>query len=394
MSKKKIIIGVVLLLVIGAMVFVNLRKRHGDVTKVTVTKVKKGSITESVSGSGYIQPELDVEISARISAEIIEIHIKEGDTVKKGELLVDLDRQRYEALLERAESGVLSAEATLKKAMADYNRIKQLYDQDLKSQAELDAAEADMMLAKSQLQQTRASLREAGDNLAKTRLVAPINGVVTKLNKEEGEIAVGSEFQADPIMTVSDLSQMEVLAEIDENDVVLVELDDIAKIEVDAIPDTALEGTVSEIAHTATTLGRGTQEQVTNFEVKIAITTPFKALRPGMSSTVDIETETRDSTLYVPIQCVTMREVDQDSTSRPKDKEEKQKVVFVVQADTVQLTPVTTGISSETDIEVLTGLQEGDQVVTGSYKVISQTLKGGDAVNIQKSPEKNDNSEE
>ncbi|RPH97030.1 MAG: efflux RND transporter periplasmic adaptor subunit, partial [Calditrichaeota bacterium] len=269
MSKgKKLIIGIVVLAIIAVMVIVNLRKSHGKTIDVTVTEVKKGDITKNVSGSGYIQPEIDVQISARISSEIISLHVKEGDRVTKGQLLVELDRQRYEALVSRSESGVMSAEASLKRAKADYQRIKGLFDQNLVSQAELDAAEAEKLLAESNLKQAQAGLRESLDNLAKTRISAPMNGVVTRLNKEEGEIAVGSEFQADPIMTVSDLSRMEVLAEIDENDVVLIKLNDLTKIEVDAIPDTVLEGRVSEIAHEATTRGRGTQEQVTNFEVK------------------------------------------------------------------------------------------------------------------------------
>ncbi len=312
--------------------------------------------------------------------------------MKKGQLLVELDSQRYEALQERAESGVMSARASLVKAEADYNRVNDLFEQNLASQADLDAAEADRLLAQSQLRQAEASLREAEDNLAKTRLIAPISGVVTKLNKEEGEIAVGSEFQADPIMTVSDLSRMEVLAEIDENDVVLVSLDDATKIEVDAIPDTILDGRVSEIAHEATTRGRGTQEQVTNFEVKIAVTSKIEKLRPGMSCTVDINTETRQGVLYVPIQCVTTREIEPDSTEQnpgPSDNSEDRakEVVFVVKDQTAEMVPVQTGISDDANIQIVSGLEEGQQVISGSYKAISQELKDGSALNVKKSGE-------
>jgi len=240
-NKVKLILGIVIVVIIAVMVVVNLKKSRGKTVEVNVTKVERGDLTKTVSGSGYIQPELDVQISARISAEIMAIDVEEGDVVEKGQLLVELDSQVYEAMKEKSESTVMSAQATLKRAEADYRRTKGLFEQNLASQAELDAREADKLLADSQLRQAQASLREAQDNLDKTRLMAPINGVVTKLNKEEGEIAVGSQFQADPIMTVSDLSRMEVLAEIDENDVVLISENDTTKIEVDAISDTVLD---------------------------------------------------------------------------------------------------------------------------------------------------------
>ncbi len=390
MSKKmKWIIGIVVLIVIVVMVVFNLRKTQGKTIDVTTTQVKQGELTRTVSGSGYIQPEVDVQISARISAEIIDILVEEGDRVEKGQLLVELDSQRYKALLERAESGVMSARASLVKATADFSRVKNLFEQNLTSQADLDAAEAERLLAESQLRQAEASLREAQDNLNKTRLMAPISGVVTKLNKEEGEIAVGSDFQADPIMTVSDLSRMEVLAEIDENDVVLVSLDDATKIEVDAIPDTILDGRVSEIAHEATTRGRGTQEQVTNFEVKIAVTSQIERLRPGMSCTVDINTETRNDVLYVPIQCVTTREIESDTTensdtlNNPEDN--MHEVVFVAENGTAKMVPVETGISDDANIQIISGLEQDQHVVSGSYKAISQELEDGSPLNAKKS---------
>lgn len=393
MSKKaKMFLFIGVVIVIAVMVFLNLKKSRGNVVEVNTVKVARGDIIKTVSGSGYVQPELDVQISARISSEITKILVKEGDNVKKGQLLVQLDRMRYIALVEQAESGVHSSQASLKKAQADYARTKELFDQNLTTQADLDAAEANMLLAQSQLQQSQASLRQAQDDLDKTSLLAPINGTVTKLFKEEGEIAVGSQFQADPIMTVSDLSQMEVLAEIDENDVVLVSRKDKTRIEIDAIPDTVFEGRISEIAHEATTRGKGTQEQVTNFEVKIAVLTTVKKLRPGMSATIDIITDTHKNVLNIPIQCVTMRVVKEDSTKNGNEKSvknnktanEKKEVVFVVENGIVKAVPVKTGISDDTNIEILSGLEEGQQVVSGSYKALSVTLKDGDKVKIKK----------
>ncbi len=390
MSKTlKLIIGIVIVAAIAVMVVINLNKSRGKTTEVTTTTVERGSLTRTVSGSGYIQPEVDVQISARISAEIMKLHVEEGDVVEKGQLLVELDSQFYEANKEKAESGVMSAQASLKKSEADYKRVEGLFKQSLASQADLDAIEAERMLSQSQVRQAQASLREADDNLNKTRLLAPMNGVVTRLNKEEGEIAVGSQFQADPVMTVSDLTRMEVLSEIDENDVVLVSLGDSTKIEVDAIPEKILDGVVSEIAHEATTRGRGTQEQVTNFEVKIAVTSKVDELRPGMSCTVDISTETRDSVLYVPIQCVTMRDVEPDSAEAAKAEEvqKKRQVVFVVDDGAAKVVPIETGISDDTNIEIVSGLQEGQQVVSGSYKVVSKELTDGDLVKAKKTEE-------
>ncbi len=404
-SKKFKVIGIIALaLLIVVMVFVNIKKNRGTTTDVVTVKVKKGEITKTVTGSGYLQPETDVQIAARISAEIIRIHVEEGDVVKKGQLLVELDRQRYIAQLEQAESQVLSAQASLKKAEADYSRVKDLYDQKLTSKSELDAAEASMLLAQSDVKIRGAYMRQAQDDLDKTRLLAPIEGVVTKLFKEEGEIAVGSEFNSDPVITVSDLSKMEALVEVDENDVVLVSLGDSTKIEVDAIPDTSFEGKVSEIAHTATTRGRGTQEQVTNFEVKVAVVNQVEKLRPGMTASVDIRTDTHYDALYIPIQCVTMKEISADSAkadsvqsaeksdskkdrddkkgqdSEKKRKAEMKEAVFVVKDGVAKLAPVKTGISDDTYIEILSGLEEGDEIVSGSYKAISSLLKDGSKV--------------
>jgi HlyD family secretion protein len=413
-KKKKILIFIAVVIVIAIMVFVQMRKGRADSVEVTSVEVKRGDITKTVSGSGYLQPDMDVDIAARISAEIIKIHIKEGDRVTKGKLLVDLDRQRYEASLEQAESQLMSAQASLKKAEADYSRTAGLFKQNLSMQADMDAVESQKLLAQSQVQQAEAYLKQARDDLSKTRLVAPIGGIVTKLLKEEGEIAVGSQFQSDPIMTVSDLGTMEVLAEVDENDVVMVSLLDSAKIEIDAIPDTVFKGRVTEIAHTATTRNRGSQEQVTNFEVKVAVISPTEQLRPGMSATVDISTETHKKALYIPIQCVTTREIKEDSstnssekkpsaeeksdkgsTQESKKKNKMKEVVFVIDNGAVKMTRVETGISNDTDFEILSGLQEGQKVVSGSYKALSKLLKDASRVKEKKDvqPEKDKESE-
>jgi HlyD family secretion protein len=410
-TKTKIIIALAAIVVISVMVFVNLRKSRGEVIEITTTEVKRGDISRTVSGSGKVQPVTDVKIAARISGEIKKIHVREGDTVKQGQLLVELDRASYSAYVEQIQSQLNSAKASVKKADADYSRIKGLFDKNLASQSELDAAEATRQSALSGLDQARAALKQADDDLDKTRLVSPINGTVTKLNKEEGEIAVGSQFQADIIMNLANLNDMEVLSEIDENEVVLVHLADKTTIEIDAIPDTTFSGKVTEIAHVATTTNAGTQEQVTNFEVKVGVTSNVARLRPGMSATVDILTETRPQVLYVPIQSVTARDLKADSLkntasrkerksnpgnnegSKEETKKELTEVVFVVDNGIAKVVPVKTGISDDTNIEVISGLTENQKVVTGSYKALSKLLKDGSQVKEKKSSDKEEEDE-
>lgn len=411
MSRNKLIIVAVVIVIIGVFIVINLKKSKGGEIPVQVEKVKRGNITQVVSASGKVQPEVEVKISANISAEIIGLYVKEGDDVRRGQLLVKLDSTKYRAAVERAKSNKKSREANLLKAQSDYKRALDLYRQKLTSQADLETAEANLKLAESQLEQAEADLKQAVDDLSKTKLYSPLDGTVTQVNKEIGEIALGSMFQADVILVVSDLSRMEVISEVDENDVVLVSSGDTTKIEVDAIPDTAFTGIVSEIAHTATTTGRGTQEEITNFEVKIAILDKEKKLRPGMSATVDIRTETHYDVMNVPIQAVAVRDqseinksLDETGKSKAKKKNKVEKasdkeddaqnlgkenqieVVFVVKDRVAKIVPVKTGISSDADIEIISNLEEGQEIVIGSYRALSKTLKNGSSVKITEKP--------
>jgi HlyD family secretion protein len=429
MSKKtKILIATLAVVVIAVFVFINLKKARGNVIEVQTEGAKRGDITQLVSGSGKIQPEKEVKISAFVSAEIKRLHVKEGDAVTTGQLLVELDRTRYEAAFERAKSDLKSAQATLKKAKSELSRAKDLFAEKLFSEAELITVEANYDLAESAIEQAEAMLKQARDDLDKTRLVSPIAGTVAKLDKEEGEIALGSMFQADVIMTVADLNRMEMVAEIDENDVVLVSLGDSAAIEVDALPDEKFHGIVSEIAHTATTRGRGTQEEVTNFDVKIRVLDNVEKLRPGMSATVDIQTETHKDVLYVPIQAITMREPSdttstvgefskktwrrkkgstrdaneelwggdrrngaEDAPEKKTADSEKEKliqVVFAVDNGKSRMIPVDTGISSEKNVEITNGLVGDEEIIVGSFRALTNLLKDGSKIKINNKKEK------
>ncbi len=398
MKKYWITGGIILVIVL--LVIANIAKKDKGV-EVMAEKVLRGTVQQKVTGSGQIKPAVEVKVSAQVAGKIIRIYVKEGDHVKKGQLLVELDPQKYKASVERAQSSLLAAKANEKKAKSDLERTQELYKKHLISAADLEAAEANYEAAVSNRMQAEASLKEAQDALDKTMLYASIDGVVTKINKEQGEMTLGAQFQEDVILIVSDLSVMEAVVEVDENDVVNINKGDSAIVEVDAFPDTTYHGIVTKIAHSAITKGLGTAEQVTNFEVTVTLDNPDPRFRPGMSTTVDILTKRLDNVLKVPIQAVTVRSEDEiekalNKNSKTRDKkkstkkeslaEKKQKmkeVVFIIKDGKAVLRPVKLGISDDTHYAVLSGLNEGDEVITGPFRLLNKTLKDGQAVRIK-----------
>jgi len=389
MSKKKkaVFIGIGGCLVI-LVIILNLTRSSQPAVKVQAEEVKRKDISSKVTASGRIQPETMVKISANIPARIISLPVKEGQGVEKGQLLVLLDKTRYVANVERARSSLNSAISNLKKVEGDYKRAKKLYGKELTSESEMELLKAQYAAAKSGVEQGRASLKEAEDDLSKCTITSPISGLITRLNKEEGEMVLGAQFQEDVIMVVADLTRIEAQVDVDETDVVDVKPGQEAEIEVDALPDTVLRGRVKEISNTATTTGYGTQEEVTNFRVKITLLDPHPSLRPGMSATVDIITAHHPDSLSVPIQAVVMRpplKEEKDDSLFSDKKAKAVEVVFVVEDGVAHQRQVKTGISSETDMEILDGLKEGDKVVTGGYRTL-RDLKDGDKVKIVKKP--------
>ena len=423
-SKKKrwwIAGGVVVIL--GIIVVANLVRSDEDVIPVETEKVTRQTVIHKVNASGVLQPETEVKISATISAWITDITVKEGDYVTKGQHLISLDEKQYKASVEQARSSVKSAQSSLKKVAAEKSRMESLFEKGLASQQELESIIAEYELAESRLEQAQAALESREDELAKTKIMAPQSGVVTKINKEVGEMALGSVFQADVLMTIADLSRMEVVVDVNENDVVSVSEGDTAEVEIDAFQDTLFYGVVSDIAHVAETTNFGTQEQVTNFKVKIRMLNVPEEARPGMSATANIITDKHPDVLAIPIQSLTVRPEGSDKVIPESDKKFKRKrrgrkyskgrpknagnprkaqrkmeeVVFVV-SDTpagekgssrkfknkfALIRPVKVGISSETHYEVLSGLEEGDEVITGSYKAISRELEHNSPVSVQ-----------
>ncbi|UCD37126.1 MAG: efflux RND transporter periplasmic adaptor subunit [Fidelibacterota bacterium] len=318
-GRKRLLIGGSALILVIIIVVVNLSSggsggsQQGPPIAVQVEQVRLRTVEQTVTAAGKIQPVFETEISSTVSAQIMAILVEEGQTVHPGDTLVILDRLRYAAAHERAKSALRSAQATLKKVTAERDRSRQLFEKNLISLQDMETLEASYEEALSRKEQAEATLEQAKDDLSKTSLVAPEGGVVTKINKEVGEMALGSTFQADVLLVISDLSMMEVVVEVDETDVVDIELMDPVKIEVDAIQDTAFQGRVSQIAHSALVLGQGTQEQVTNFEVVVTLDVNPDAervdprIRPGMSATATITTALHKSVLAVPIQALTAR---------------------------------------------------------------------------------------
>ena len=437
-SRKKLWIIISIIAVIAILVVVAVQKRiNTRSTKVSTEQAERRTIIETVAANGKIQPARDVKISPFISGEVVELYVTEGDFVHKGDSLAKIDPEIYISLYERTEAAYKTAQANkananariaqskaqFQKASLDYDRSKTLFEKEVISQAEFDAATSTYEVAKAdviaaeesyrsaqfQVSSARASLKEAKENLDRTSIFSPNNGTVSQLNVEVGERVTGaSQFSAGTeIMRIANLDVLEVNVEVNENDIVRVSLFDTANIEVDAYLDKTFKGIVTEIATSANTVGVSA-DQVTNFDVKIMmlkesyedliqpdnpIPSPF---RPGMSATVDIETETRVEILTVPIQAVTTRA---DTTGRSRsfretssdngaddenrdtrEKEELEEYVFIYDNGIARLKKVTTGIQNNMYIQVLSGISEGDEVITAPYRAVSKTLKNGDQV--------------
>ena len=432
-NKKKWFIAGIVIVLIAVFTIAVLKGKKEKAVKVAVEKVEPRTIIETVSANGKIQPARDVKISPYISGEVIELKVKEGDFVKKGDMLAKIDPQIYIANHDRAKAAykqALANEAQAKarlaqtnaqftKAKLDFDRSKQLWEKQVVSDAEYDAAKSTYEVAEAevkaaqesykaaqfQVNSAKASLNEAEENLNRTSIWSPTDGTVSRLNVEEGERVTGaSQFSSGTeIMRIANLNVMEVNVEVNETDIVRVSLYDTALIEVDAYLDRKFKGIVTEIATSANTTGTSA-DQVTNFDVKIRmlkssyedlikkgdkISSPF---RPGMSATVEIQTERVDNALSVPIQAVTTRA---DTTGRLKsarEKREEQKnkkvkktekakeYVFVYDNGKAILTPVKTGIQDNMYIQILKGLEEGQEVITAPYRAISKQLKNGDEV--------------
>lgn len=378
---------------------------------VQTEKAVRRDITQLVTATGIINPVYQVVITPEVTGEIVELPVQEGNQVKKNQLLIRIKPDSYIAQRDRAKANLDSAQATLRikqieanRLEADVRRTRQLFQNDISNKQELDRMESDLSAAtveldaqKAYVQQAQASLTEAVESLNKTAIYSPMDGTVSKLNVELGERVLGSGFsQGTDLMTVADLGKMEAIVDVDENDVVLVSIGDTAKIELDAFKNVVYNGVVTQIANSAVTSAAGTQEEVVNFAIRIALNDFNDQVRPGMSCNADIEVETKAGVLTIPIQSVTARsqeEAEPEETGAggevsygkiSKKKQTKpQEVVFVRAQDTVTMTEVKIGISDNEYIEVVSGLKEGDEVVSGPYRAISSELKDQSRVKLE-----------
>ena len=417
LKKKKVWIPLFTLFIIIMGYFISGSSDEKEL-RVEVELVQSREIVQKVNASGKIQPEEAVQITSTITGWITQITVMEGDTVEPGQHLISIDEKQIRPRYNNAVSQVKSSEANLRKVQSQMDRTQSLFSQKLISKQELEQIEASYQIALSQSEQANANLLSAEDELSKTRLTAPKYGIVTSITKEEGEMAVGGMFNPGVLMTVADLSKMEVEVDVNENDVINIEIGDTSEIEIDAYPDTIFYGVVSEIAHTAQSTNMGVQSQVTNFKVKVKMISVPDKIRPGMSSTVNIITETLFAAIAIPIQSLTSRPENHaemtnkdESENKWKRKADDQKsynklnpvdVVFVLEDEFdeqkapvdkkfAKARPIIVGISSENHYSVKSGIQLGEMIVTGGYRTLSKELFHGALVSFNDI--KKDNSE-
>ena len=444
---RKIFIALGVLVVLVVVVALVAGGRGGDEGKqVDTAEAEVRSVTQTVTASGQVRPEVEVALSSDVSGEIVFLGVEEGDAVQRGQLLLRVQPDFYVSQREQAQAGVLSAQADVERARADKQRagveqrraeaelarMAQLVERGAAGTAELDAAravldnaqasisiaEANQSAAEFRVQSAQATLRQASQQLGKTSIYAPIAGTVSQLNVELGERVVGTaQMAGTEILRIAELDRMQLEVDVNENDVVHVNLGDSAHIEIDAFPEQPLPGRVTQIANSARVSGMGTQEQVTNFPVEIRVLTgadtvgarliaasaereraPERMLRPGMSGTVDVYTRTAPDAIVVPIQAVTMRDLNEVRRKKRRqardesegeearerapipDEEDLRRVVFVVEDGKAMLREVETGIQNDTHIEIRSGLASGETVVTGPFGLLRTELDDGDAV--------------
>jgi HlyD family secretion protein len=427
--KKQIIYGSIGLIVLWIIASIIWSKREKPIPVTTETAIRK-TIVQTVSATGKIQPEVEVKISPEVAGEIIELPVEDGMRVKKGDLLVKIKPDSYKALLEQQEAAISAAKATnlqqkatMMKTEQDLKRAEDLFGKKLISEQEYNAAQAAHDVAKNtyesslhEIERAEAGSSQARDQLSKTTIYSPIDGTITILNSKSGERLVATgQFAGTEVMRVADLGHMEARVDVNENDVVNVKVGDKVEIKIDAYGDRKFRGTVYQIGNTGKTTGAGTQEEVTNFEVKIRIEDHDVELKPALSCTAEIQTNEVKDVVAVPMQAVTIRsgesnlspeEIEKkkqkvaqrdkgdnnaefvdgraEKAAQKEEREKLAKVVFLKKGGKAELVKVTTGISDDTYTEIKSGVKPGDQVISGSYSAISRKLKEGAKVTLDK----------
>lgn len=405
--------GVILL---AAIVIANVAKGQGGRQGVQVDTVAVGNVTATVRAPAKVQPETLVKLSANVPGEVVRLSVKEGDSVRKGQFLLQLDATQYQAQLHQSEAALDGARSSLRLSQVALDRSESLlkrkealFEKKLVSPEEIEIARTERNTDKArvdvnqeEVKRSTAAVQSAIDNLRKTTFKSPIDGTVTQLNVERGEIVMVGTMNnpGTVVLSIADLSRMKVEADVDETDVAAVRLGQNATVKVDALPDTTLSGRVFEIANSPKVSELGTQEQQTNFVVDVMIDNPPPTLRPGMTADVEIKTATKEGVLHVPIQAVVVRTAEELAKAKagkgakaganaaepdpaaPTNKNEEIKGVFVMVDGVAQFRKVRTGIASDTDLEVIGDVKAQEKVITGPSKVLRQ-LKPGSKVKIE-----------
>ncbi|MCI4445109.1 MAG: efflux RND transporter periplasmic adaptor subunit [Candidatus Aminicenantes bacterium] len=401
-KKKRVIFFLAIIAVIAIIIILNLRASREKAIRVTVEKVKKQDITSVISASGEVRPKKNINISALVAGRVIKIGVKEGQEVKAGDFLLQIDPTYFEAQVERYRATINQLKAELIKVEAQYRRDKnyfqrqkQLYDSALISKDQLEVAQAQYEVSSASLQslnyqikQAEANLKSSLDDLQKTTYISPIDGIVTSLRVEEGEVAIVGTMNnpGTILLTIADLSVMEVEVEVDETDVINVKLGQTAKVKVDAFPDQLFWGKVTEIGSSAlekTTIG---SQESRNFKVKITLENTAQHLKPGLSASADIIVAEKKNVLAVPIAALVLREIPQaqgekEASSNNQKKEEEG--IFIVENNRAKFQPVKKGIMGGMMVEIESGLGEGQEIITGPYSAL-RDLKDGSLLKVER----------
>ena len=407
--RTKIIIAVIALLLIGGITTASIRSRSKEGTEVTFGKVERQDLTSKVSANGQIDAQRKVDLSANVMGQIVNLAVREGDVVKKGDFLLQIDRKQLTASAEGAEASVRAlfsdrdaARASLSEAQTTYQRAKNNFDQKIIPAAELDrartsldAARANVSAIEQRIQQARANVSAARDTLSKTTMTAPMAGVITALPVEEGEVAVIGTMNnpGTKLLTIADMSVVEAVMEVDETDVPNVKVGQRATVTIDAYPNKTYDGVVTEVGSSPMTrTGAATGGDAVNFEVKIQLTNPPAGVRPGFSASADIITGTRSKALAIPLQALVVREkpVDEKNKKTAKPvKAQEEEGVYVHKDGKVSFVTVATGLTGDSTIEITKGLTEGQEIVTGPFRAL-RDIKDGSKVREQKEEKKKD----
>ena len=412
--KKKLIAGLVVL--VGIVLYLNPFSSTGDGSiEVSTMKMGRKDLSSKVVADGELQPEIEIKLSANNTTYITDISVKEGDFVKKGDFLMALDDRQQRAATEASRASVKATSVQLDQRKAQKSRQEELYKQGLISDQEMETTNSSYASALSSYNQAKARLIQDEDALQKLKLVAPQDGTITYLTGEVGDLAQGGMFNPQVLIKLSDLSKMEVLVNVNENDITDVSLNDYALVEVDAYQDRKFKGVVKEVAYAASTSSGGSQQQVTNFQVKVQMLEVADGMRPGMSAAVDIITENREQVLTIPIQSLTSPRQAPDGESKKKssgfsvsveagdrkgqwgNRSQKsgnkgRNVVFVVKGNTVEQRFVETGIVGDVDYEIISGLEEGEKIVVGGFVAISRDLYDGAKITVKEKSNNNSRS--